>query len=75
MHSTYDLVQEQTGIFAGKGGYGITVGKHTQLDGAVIASAATADKNQLETGRLGWTGTENKAEFKTEHSGAGLQHQ
>ncbi|HAS8353401.1 TPA: filamentous hemagglutinin N-terminal domain-containing protein, partial [Vibrio vulnificus] len=72
IHSTYDSVQEQTGIFAGKGGYDITTGKHTQLDGAVIASAATADKNRLETGTLGWTDTENKAEFKTEHSGAGL---
>ncbi|WP_405471077.1 hemagglutinin repeat-containing protein (plasmid) [Morganella morganii] len=72
MHSTYDSVQEQTGIFAGKGGYDITVGKHTQLDGAVIASKADKDKNRLETGTLGWTDTENKAEFKTEHNGAGL---
>lgn len=72
MHSTYDSVQEQTGIFAGKGGYDITVGKHTQLDGAVIASKADKDRNRLETGTLGWTDTENKAEFKTEHSGAGL---
>lgn len=72
MHSTYDSVQEQTGIFAGKGGYDITAGKHTQLDGAVIASKADKDRNRLETGTLGWTDTENKAEFKTEHSGAGL---
>ncbi|HDW3097647.1 TPA: hypothetical protein RMI77_004551, partial [Yersinia enterocolitica] len=47
MHSSYDSVQEQTGIFAGKGGFDITVGEHTQLDGAVIASTATADKNTL----------------------------
>ncbi|MBE8614381.1 hypothetical protein CYG68_18595 [Morganella morganii] len=33
MHSTYDSVQEQTGIFTGSGGYDITVGKHIQLDG------------------------------------------
>ncbi|MDA5550401.1 hemagglutinin repeat-containing protein, partial [Yersinia massiliensis] len=38
LHSNYDSVQEQTGIFAGKGGFDITVGEHTQLDGAVIAS-------------------------------------
>ncbi|CNH42730.1 putative adhesin [Yersinia kristensenii] len=38
LHSNYDSVQEQTGIFAGKGGFDITVGEHAQLDGAVIAS-------------------------------------
>ncbi|MGK9522589.1 hemagglutinin repeat-containing protein, partial [Salmonella enterica subsp. enterica] len=27
MHSTYDSVKEQTGIFAGKGGFDITVGE------------------------------------------------
>jgi filamentous hemagglutinin len=54
MHSNYDSVVEQTGIFAGKGGYDITVGGHTQLDGAVTGSTATADKNRLDTGTLGW---------------------
>ncbi|WP_196299385.1 hemagglutinin repeat-containing protein, partial [Yersinia thracica] len=34
LHSNYDSVQEQTGIFAGAGGFDITVGEHTQLDGA-----------------------------------------
>ena len=37
------------------------VGEHTQLDRAVIASDATADKNRLDTGTLGWTDIENKA--------------
>ena len=54
MHSSWQSVQEQTGVFAGSGGYDITVGKHTQLDGAVIGSTATADKNRLDTGTLGW---------------------
>ncbi|TDS88197.1 hemagglutinin-like protein, partial [Erwinia rhapontici] len=53
MHSSWQSVQEQTGVFAGSGGYDITVGKHTQLDGAVIGSTATADKNRLDTGTLG----------------------
>jgi hypothetical protein len=48
MHSNYDSVVEQTGIFAGKGGYDITVGEHTQLNGVVIGS--TADKNRLNSG-------------------------
>ncbi|HHH0896932.1 TPA: hemagglutinin repeat-containing protein, partial [Yersinia enterocolitica] len=29
MHSNFDSVQEQTGIFASKGGFDITVGEHT----------------------------------------------
>ncbi len=36
MHSTYDSVQEQTGLFAGKGGFDVRVGEHTQLNGAVM---------------------------------------
>ena len=34
MHSNWQSVEEQTGIFAGKGGFDVTVGEHTQLDGA-----------------------------------------
>ncbi|AML59000.1 Putative large exoprotein involved in heme utilization or adhesion of ShlA/HecA/FhaA family [Serratia rubidaea] len=72
LHSNYDSVQEQTGIFAGKGGFDVKVGEHTQLDGAVIGSTATADKNRLETGTLGWSDIHNKADFKAEHSGGSL---
>ncbi|MCA6962735.1 hemagglutinin repeat-containing protein [Pectobacterium odoriferum] len=72
MHSNYDSVQQQTGLFAGKDGFGIKTGEHTQLDAAVIGSTASAEKNRLETGTLGWSGLNNKAEFKVEHSGIGL---
>ncbi|CAI8869805.1 16S rRNA endonuclease CdiA [Kosakonia quasisacchari] len=72
MKSNYDSVQEQTGIFAGKGGFDVTVGNHTQLDGAVLASRADADKNRLDTGTLGFADINNKADFKTEHQGAGF---
>ncbi|VTM99896.1 p120 [Raoultella planticola] len=72
MHSNYDSVAEQTGIFAGKGGYDITVGEHTQLNGAVIGSTATADKNRLDTGTLGWGDIDNRADFKTEHQSVGF---
>ncbi|MDA5494138.1 VENN motif pre-toxin domain-containing protein, partial [Yersinia intermedia] len=71
-HSNYDSVQEQTGIFAGKGGFDVKVGEHTQLDGAVIGSTATADKNTLDTGTLGFSNIENKADFKAEHQGGSL---
>ncbi|QXF32283.1 hypothetical protein CE143_03180 [Photorhabdus luminescens] len=67
IHSNFDSVQEQTGLFAGKGGYEVKVGEHTQLDGAVIASTADKDKNTLDTGTLGFDDIKNKADFKTEH--------
>ncbi|EIT4523570.1 hemagglutinin repeat-containing protein, partial [Salmonella enterica subsp. enterica serovar Sandiego] len=69
IHSNYDSVQEQTGIYAGKGGFDITVGQHTQLDGAVIASQADKSKNSLETGTLGFSDIHNQADFSAEHQG------
>ena len=47
MHSNWQSVAEQTGIFAGKDGFDVTVGEHTQLNGAVISSTATADNGRL----------------------------
>ncbi|HDB9051536.1 TPA: VENN motif pre-toxin domain-containing protein, partial [Escherichia coli] len=61
-----------TGMFAGDGGFDITVGKHTQLDGAVIASTATPDKNHLDTGTLGFSDLHNEADYKVSHSGISL---
>ncbi|EGT5738283.1 ShlA/HecA/FhaA protein, partial [Cronobacter dublinensis subsp. dublinensis] len=69
MRSTFDSVAEQSGIFAGKGGFDVSVGNHTQLNGAVIGSTATADKNRLETGTLGFTDIGNKADYKVSHKG------
>ncbi|ENI4857288.1 hemagglutinin repeat-containing protein, partial [Escherichia coli] len=72
MHSNYDSVQEQTGIFAGRGGFDVTTGQHTQLNGAMIASTATADKNRLDTGTLGFRDIENRADYKVEHQSVGI---
>ncbi len=72
LHSNYDSVQEQTGIFAGKGGYDIKVNQHTQLDGAVIASTAAPEKNRLDTGTLGFSDIHNQADFKAEHQGGSI---
>ncbi|MDD7998313.1 hemagglutinin repeat-containing protein [Kosakonia radicincitans] len=69
MKSRFDSVAEQTGLYAGDGGFDITVGNHTQLDGAVIASTATTDKNSLDTGTLGFSDIHNEADFKTQHAG------
>ena len=54
-------VTDQSGVYAGKGGFDITVGNHTQLDGAVIASTASDDKNKLDTGTLGWSDIHNES--------------
>ncbi len=67
--SEYASVGEQSGLFAGEKGFDITVGKHTQLDGAVIASTSTADKNSLETGTLGWRDIHNNAEYSSDTKG------
>ncbi|MFE8116865.1 two-partner secretion domain-containing protein [Brenneria goodwinii] len=72
MHSNYDSVVEQTGIFAGKGGFDVTVGEHTQLNGAVIGSTATPDKNRLDTGTLGFGDIHNQADYKVEHQSIGI---
>jgi filamentous hemagglutinin len=72
MHSDYQSVQEQTGLLAGKGGFDITVGEHTQLNGAVIGSTADASLNRLETGTLGWSDIKNEAEYKVQHQSVGI---
>ncbi|KAA5999777.1 MULTISPECIES: VENN motif pre-toxin domain-containing protein, partial [unclassified Pantoea] len=72
MHSNWQSVTEQTGIFAGQGGFDVTVGEHTQLNGAVIGSTATAGKNRLDTGTLGFSDIENHADYKVEHQSAGI---
>ncbi len=72
LHSNFDSVKEQTGLFAGKGGYDVKVKEHTQLDGAVIASTADKEKNRLDTGTLGWTDIHNQADYSATHSGGAL---
>ncbi|WP_277850390.1 hypothetical protein [Moellerella wisconsensis] len=72
MHSDYQSVDKQTGINTGKGGFDITVGKHTQLDGAVISSSAEADKNKLDTGTLGFGDIKNKADYKVDSQSGGF---
>ncbi|MHC3772084.1 hemagglutinin repeat-containing protein [Pantoea agglomerans] len=72
MHSNFDSVQEQSGIYAGNGGFDITVGNHTQLNGAVIASQGDAVDNRLDTGTLGFTDIGNAADYRVSHSGGGI---
>ncbi len=70
--SNYRSVIDQTGLFAGKGGFDIFVGKNTDLKGAVIASTADAAKNKLSTDTLTWSNIENKAEYSSSTIGASI---
>ncbi|MGC5831082.1 hemagglutinin repeat-containing protein [Ralstonia pseudosolanacearum] len=68
-HSDYKGVQEQAGIYAGKGGFDINVKGNTDLKGAVIASAATPDKNTLTTGTLSFSDIHNHSEYSASSFG------
>ncbi|PFG60384.1 filamentous hemagglutinin [Pseudomonas poae] len=72
MNSDYQAVTDQSGFFAGKGGYTIDVAKNTTLQGAVIASEATADKNLLLTDRLLVSDIKNKSEIKSQSAGVSV---
>ncbi|MDT8903388.1 hemagglutinin repeat-containing protein [Anaeroselena agilis] len=70
--SDYASVTDQSGVYAGQGGFDITVGGNTDLKGAVIASEAAPDKNKLSTGTLTWSDIENKAEYKASSVGVNV---
>nr|WP_223555677.1 hemagglutinin repeat-containing protein [Pseudomonas sp. BF-R-01] len=69
MSSEYKAVTEQSGLFAGSGGYTIDVGKNTSLTGGVIASNATPDKNLLITDRLIVSNIKNVSEVDAKSAG------
>jgi len=68
-NSDYESVTSQSGIYAGEGGFDITVDKNTDLKGGVIDSDATPDKNKLTTGTLSWEDVDNKAEYSSKDVG------
>ncbi len=63
MSGDYASVQEQSGIFAGDGGFDVTVAGATTLTGGTIASTAAAARNLLTTGSLSSTDIENRERF------------
>ena len=67
-------VVEQSGMFAGDGGFDIRVEGNTHLKGGVIASTATPDKNRLDTGTISWEDIASHSEYSatTVGIGAGL---
>ncbi|MGF6244870.1 filamentous hemagglutinin [Paraburkholderia sp. GAS38] len=58
----FQSVGQQSGIYAGTGGFDVNVGNHTQLNGGVVASTATADNNTLSTQTFGYTNLQNTAQ-------------
>ena len=62
--SKYESVTDQSGIYAGKDGFNIGVGKNTDLKGGIISSTADADKNKLSTGTLTFEDIQNKVDYK-----------
>ncbi|MFX3550200.1 polymorphic toxin type 22 domain-containing protein [Ralstonia mannitolilytica] len=65
-------MNEQSGIQAGSGGFDINVKGNTDLKGAVIASTATPDKNQLTTGTLTFSDIQNHSDYNASSSGFSL---
>jgi len=71
-NSDYNSVMEQAGIYAGKEGFDIEVGKNTDLKGAVISSEATPDKNKISTDTLTYSDIKNKANYNSSSVGVNV---
>lgn len=69
MTSDYASVTEQAGLYAGDEGFDITTKGNTTLEGAVIDSKATANKNKISTNSLTVKDIKNKAEYKSSNTG------
>jgi filamentous hemagglutinin len=67
--SNYAGVNEQAGINAGSGGFDINVRGNTGLKGAVISSAADAEKNSLSTGTLTYSDVQNRSHYDATSNG------
>lgn len=66
--STYSSVREQSGIYAGKGGFDVNVKGNTDLKGGILASTAAPARNSLTTGTLTQSDIQNKAEYSSSTS-------
>lgn len=69
MKSDYASVTDQAGIYAGTGGFAIQSKGNTTLEGAVIGSKATADKNSLVTDSLTIKDIKNKTDYTSHNTG------
>ncbi|HRL34449.1 MAG TPA: hemagglutinin, partial [Neisseria sp.] len=55
-------VNQQSGLFAGEGGYHINA-QSVHLKGGAIASTAPAEQNTLTTGSLTWENIQNQSSY------------
>ena len=74
LESYYRSARDQSGLFAGKGGFDIYVEKNTDLKGAVIASDAEAEKDRLSTGTFSFSDLKNEADYSSKSIGAAYHH-
>ncbi|TVO71265.1 two-partner secretion domain-containing protein [Sedimenticola selenatireducens] len=64
--SDYVAVQEQSGLFAGEGGFDVQVAQHTDLQGGAIVSEAEPDYNRFSTDTLSYNAIDNHAKYDVE---------
>ena len=67
MHSDYQSVKEQSGIFAGDGGYTIDIAGHSHLEGGLVTSTQQAESqglNRFRTGTLSYGDIANHANYR-----------
>ncbi|SIO44100.1 hemagglutinin repeat-containing protein [Paraburkholderia phenazinium] len=72
INSNYASVNQQTGLVAGDGGFHVSVGNNTQLNGAEIASTALAQDNTLSTGTFGYSNIQNTMSYSGSTEGIAL---
>lgn len=63
------IVRQQSGLFAGNGGFQVQVAGNTDLKGSVISSEAVADKNRLSTNSLTTSDLQNTVSGSASSSG------
>jgi hypothetical protein len=72
LNSSWDSVTNQTGIYAGTGGFNIDVGGNTNLTGSVISSTANPALNSLSTGTLTYGNLTNTSSYSGQNSNLGI---
>lgn len=72
MNADFANVNEQTGVFAGDGGYSVNIRKHTDLKGATITSTEKAEmlgNNQFGTDTLTHQDIQNQSSYSAKGFG------
>jgi filamentous hemagglutinin len=70
--SSFLSVEQQTGIYAGTGGFGIDIAGNTNLVGGVIASQAPANDNSLTTGTLSVSNLKNSESYSANQTSGSI---